>query len=787
MNRTFAVLILAALIGAAAQAMAPAPRQTHALVVVPMPEDEQAGQRLASLLRNGYAVDSVELLAGDTASSRRIRSQLDALGRRLGPRDGLILIVLGRSTHSGAGPVILTPDYDDADLTLQLSLARFEQVVSALPVGASLRILPACRSRTDLTPMPADPMSLGRRRVALHYCAGDPQRGIDAVIAAIDAGTEGKAVEPPTLAELIRRQGEGRVTVSIEPEFLDGNPDLALEPLPTSQRALATLRDGSLSLRERAAPILSLGRQGAADAAARLEVLSLAARDASLPAVLRDSAIRKIGELGERAGLDVLWDLIEREGAESLRVAALKAAARIEHALPAERLERVLASAPPRLSAAIRELLPAGNDAGRTLSDPSEPLPVRLAAWNALKKEFASAADPSLDHPVAQQALRLTRDPSAALRAEAALWLAPWSDRAPVQPLLVRLAQSDATAEVRQVALYSLGKAFDGDAPPREVDAVFREQAANGPSPDVRAAALWALGRTGPRAAPLIEPYASNPSEPLAVRDAALLALEGLPAGNSAAIVPLTRPDTPDLLRVAALRVLGRWNEAIAVGPVLDAAAESNPSLSAEALSVAAALSRYDPAIERIATAPKTALPIRQAALGIAARSEDPRGEALLREALASPNAALRRSALDTITEIRVPGLECDLIRAANGQRSALKIGPSTAVAILRGYESPGAQRALLRAAKGDDPSLRVLAIQGLDTKDEGTRDELIRLTRDPDAQVTAASAQQLQQSIQDPRVNARLREIARDDKTDQALRESVAESVRQYEVERGD
>src|SRR5690606_22693801 len=144
----------------------------------------------------------------------------------------------------------------------------------------------------------------------------------------------------------------------------------------------------------------------------------------------------------------------------------------------------------------------------RALRDPSEPLQVRLAAWNSLKKEFEATADQSLEHPVVRQALQLTGDRSAALRADAALWLAPWSDQAPVQPLLIRLAASDPVPEVRQVALYSLGKAFNGDAPPVEVDDVVRDQAANGPSDDVRAAALWALGRTGVRAAPLIEPYA---------------------------------------------------------------------------------------------------------------------------------------------------------------------------------------------------------------------------------------------------------------------------------------
>lgn len=793
MNRALPLLVLIASLFGAGVAMPNATGATYAVIAAPLPADAASAERLASLLRERYLVQRVNLARGSEATSNWVLDQLDGVTRSATPRDNLVLVVFSRSASPGGAPVIVTADFNAEDPTRQLALSRLEQAVLALPVQRSLRILPACRSDTDLTPRPAEPMSVTRHRVALHYCVGDAQGEAAAIASAFEAGLAGKALSLPQLVESIHGLTTDGFGISVEPQFVDGNPDMALVTVPASD-ALAIVHDSGLSLAERAAPILALGRQHSADPAARLALLAPVAQDRLLPPILRDTAIRQIGEIGIRAGCDVLFAIIERKDEdEILRAAAVDAAARIKGGLPPEDLRRVLADAPARVAAAILASLADRQEFERALGSDSEPAEVRLVAWNALKKSI-KAGDQPIDHPVVQQALRLTSDLSEVLRADAALWLSPWSGHAQVQAQLVKLASTDPAAQVRQAATYALGQALDGKAViPATTVAALREQARTGLSQEVRVAALWALGRSGGGAYAEIEAYALDAGEPIAVREAALLALKSLPAGNTERIAPLTRADNSNVLRAAAVHLLAEWNSEAAVAPILDAAADPDPLLAAEALAAAGKLKRYDTSLETIVNITGKSAEIRLAALGIAARSADPRGEALLRAVLASPDAMLRASAVEAMASNRAPALEPGLIRAASGDSSIVPIDRSTAVTILREYDSKAVQQVLLQTAKGtettgdkaadSDSGLRVLAIQGLDSKNDKTRDELIRLTRDKDAKVTAASTTKLLGNAQDPRVKARLLEISRDNKADRALRATAADSVRKADA----
>jgi HEAT repeat protein len=451
----------------------------------------------------------------------------------------------------------------------------------------------------------------------------------------------------------------------------------------------------------RADAIEAIVRQDAGIVEVLIEQLEAEDPDTQLAAVVA------LGRLGDRRAAPAIAAALTRSPA--MAVAAAAALARIgdplaHHALlpllphPDAAVRQAAIGAlnslgHPDLGAHVRDLLESDDPAERESA-------VRIAGYfgfpDAVDALLARAADPVegvrraavehlpyLDDPRAMAALAsAVSDTSAKVRAAAAQALAHVAPGVAEAPLLAALADEDAWVRyyaVRALGELGLGAARLGgaaDADPAmhvriaAIEALggFRGASiadillahASGDQPDLAAAAVRALGRSGDRRAPSALRAALRSTD-AAVRLAAVTAFRnaGTPDGIDA-LQWTAAADGDDAVALAAVDALGALARC--------GGAEPSPAVAALIASTAEART-HDAAVTALSRLPETRIDavagglthpqpqVRRATIAALGRMQRPEASAAIRAALDDEDAAVRESAVVALERLGARGI----------------------------------------------------------------------------------------------------------------------------------
>jgi HEAT repeat protein len=760
----------------------PTPGQRWALIVgrddAAAPRLTQELKALAQSLKDhyGYAPANVVELYDAQATVDELRHRLFKLVEQIRPPDSLFLYLALPSKGTGEDTYLVTHGGNENEPWTLMPAYELQKVLNGVPARATFIVTTGCANSNQGESAFIQSLSYSRGAdralFLLSYCPGRPDGGTLADLASgiratLEPGAVASAVTPSAIwtrlertlpVELVASPPSGASDAFVF-ELQQGrlNPMLqALATAPTAKDKDAVI--GALVAAVREEPAAT--RAGLTDAVG--QALLPLASDAS---PVQPRAVVALGEIAYRPAVPVLGRLLGSSPDAGLRKASLDALVRIGGEATGPLVVQALGDADPAVrTAAIRAVSARKHEAAfgdllRLTRDSDES--VRVAALQS------AATFPGHEAEVRKAADAMLADPLPTPRREAASVLGGLG-KAPASRAMVKVLLSDPDPRVRQAAAYSLGRSFVA-ADRALVEPALVQAAQPSSPPELREAAIWALGEVGgPAAERRLRAAVADPD--VRVRRTAIEKLGALK-------VQLAVPDLIRVLqdprgdagvRVAAASALGAIGDGRAMAPLLAALKDGNVYIRAEA-EKSLALLKASPASRETATLLRDPAPrVRAEAAQKLGDARDPEVTSKLIGALNDDENAVRQAAIRSLSRHREPRSVRQLVAALDSPSFQTRQGAVTALglmgdagnapAVLKRLKDPnGGVRAetvqalgrlgkaeepdVLETAKDRDPTVRLALVETLTPlKSAAAVDTLRKLSRDPTPEVRSAA-----------------------------------------------